>query len=153
MRIRRSLSFPGKRRERKGPQGPLPPPTVCGEGEACAVESPQKRAGGRAFQPNRLSYLITGAGPACLVGLNTFDRHLLREWLSILGLTLVLMCGLLLVQVMYNDFRDLRDAGAGARDLAYYLIVTVPSFLALTLPIVLLASTLFVLGKLHKNNE
>jgi len=85
--------------------------------------------------------------------LNTFDRHLLREWLSILGLTLVLMCGLLLVQVMYNDFRDLRDAGAGMRDLALYVIVTVPSFLALTLPIVLLASTLFVLGKLHKNNE
>jgi lipopolysaccharide export system permease protein len=85
--------------------------------------------------------------------LNTFDRHLLREWLSILGLTLVLMCGLLLVQVMFNDFRDLRDAGAGARDLAIYLIVTVPSFLALTLPIVLLVSTLFVLGKFHKNNE
>jgi lipopolysaccharide export system permease protein len=85
--------------------------------------------------------------------LNTFDRHLLREWLSILGLALVLMCGLLLVQVMYNDFRDLRDAGAGLRDLAVYVVVTVPSFLALTLPIVLLASTLFVLGKLHKNNE
>src|SRR5580700_2807762 len=63
------------------------------------------------------------------------------------------MCGLLLVQVMFNDFRDLRDAGAGARDLAIYLIVTVPSFLALTLPIVLLVSTLFVLGKFHKNNE
>jgi lipopolysaccharide export system permease protein len=91
--------------------------------------------------------------PAWLAALNTFDRHLLREWLSILGLTLVLMCGLLLVQVMYNDFRDLRDAGAGARDLATYLIVTIPSFLALTLPIVLLASTLYVLGKLHKNNE
>jgi len=85
--------------------------------------------------------------------LNTFDRHLLREWLSILGLMLVLMCGLLLVQVMYNDFRDLRDAGAGLRDLAVYLVVTVPSFLALTLPIVLLASTLFVLSKLHKDNE
>jgi lipopolysaccharide export system permease protein len=85
--------------------------------------------------------------------LNTFDRHLLREWLSILGLMLVLMCGLLLVQVMYNDFRDLRDAGAGIRDLAVYAVVTVPSFLALTLPIVLLASTLFVLSKLHKDNE
>jgi lipopolysaccharide export system permease protein len=85
--------------------------------------------------------------------LNTFDRHLLREWLSILGLTLVLMCGLLLVQVMFNDFRDLRDAGASALDLGFYILVAIPSFLALTLPIVLLASTLFVLGKLHKNNE
>ncbi len=63
------------------------------------------------------------------------------------------MCGLLLVQVMYSDFRDLRDAGAHARDLGIYLLVAIPSFLALTLPIVLLVSTLFILGKLHKANE
>ena len=35
-----------------------------------------------------------------LAGVNTFDRHLLREWLQILGLVLVATCGLLLVQVM-----------------------------------------------------
>ena len=85
--------------------------------------------------------------------MNTFDRHLLREWLTILGLVLVLVCGLLLVQVMYDDFRDLHEAGAGVRDLAVYVVVAVPGFLALTLPIVLLLSTLFVLGKLHKANE
>jgi lipopolysaccharide export system permease protein len=91
--------------------------------------------------------------PAFLRVLNTFDRHLLREWLSILGLTLALMCGLLLVQVMFDDFRDLRDAGARLSDLGIYTLAAIPSFLALTLPIVLLASTLFVLGNLHKNNE
>jgi lipopolysaccharide export system permease protein len=91
--------------------------------------------------------------PASLAGLNTFDRHLLREWLSILGLVLVLACGLLLVQVMFDDFRDLHDAGAKAADLAVYILVAVPGFLAFTLPIVLLLSTLFVLGKLHKANE
>jgi lipopolysaccharide export system permease protein len=85
--------------------------------------------------------------------LNTFDRHLLREWLSILGLVLLLACGLLLVQVMYDDFRDLHDAGARTRDLCLYILVAVPGFLAFTLPIVLLLSTLFVLGKLHKANE
>jgi lipopolysaccharide export system permease protein len=85
--------------------------------------------------------------------LNTFDRHLLREWLSIFGLVLVLVCGLLLVQVMYDDFRDLHEAGAGLRDLALYSMVAIPGFLQLTLPIVLLLSTLFVLGKLHKANE
>jgi lipopolysaccharide export system permease protein len=84
---------------------------------------------------------------------NTFDRHLLREWLSIIGLMLVLTCGLLLVQVMYDDFRDLREAGARGWDLGRYILVDLPSFLAVTLPIVLLASTLFVLGKLHKANE
>jgi lipopolysaccharide export system permease protein len=85
--------------------------------------------------------------------LNTFDRHLLREWLSILGLVLLLMCGLLLVQVMFDDFRDLREAGARGFDLARYIAVAIPGFLAVTLPIVLLLSTLFVLGKLHKANE
>jgi lipopolysaccharide export system permease protein len=85
--------------------------------------------------------------------LNTFDRHLLREWLSILCLMLVLMCGLLLVQVMIDDFRDLHEAGAHAADLLRYIVVTVPGFFTVTFPIVLLLSTLFVLGKLHKANE
>ena len=85
--------------------------------------------------------------------MNTFDRHLLREWLEILGLILVLTCGLLLVQVMYDDFRDLREAGARGADLARYVVVAIPGFLAVTLPIVLLCSTLFVLSKLHKANE
>ncbi len=90
---------------------------------------------------------------ALLAALNTFDRHLLREWLSILVLFLILACGLLLVQVMYDDFRDLHEAGARARDLGLYVLVAIPSFLALTLPIVLLVSLLFVLGKLHRANE
>jgi len=42
---------------------------------------------------------------------NTFDRHLLREWLQILGMVLAATCGLLLVQVLYDDFRDLRVTG------------------------------------------
>ncbi len=77
--------------------------------------------------------------------MNTFDRHLLREWLSILVLFLVLACGLLLVQVMYDDFRDLHEAGAHLRDLGLYILVAIPSFLALTLPIVLLVSVVFLL--------
>ncbi|MGA2692740.1 MAG: LptF/LptG family permease [Opitutaceae bacterium] len=85
--------------------------------------------------------------------MNTFDRHLLREWLTILGLMLVLACGLLLVHVMLDDFRDLRDAGATVGDLGIYSLVAIPGFLAFTLPIVLLLSTLYVLGKLHKANE
>ena len=88
-----------------------------------------------------------------MAALNTFDRHLLKEWLSILGLVLVLVCGLLLVQVMYDDFRDLHEAGAGAGDLAHYVLVAIPGFLAVTLQIVLLITTLYVLGKLHKANE
>jgi lipopolysaccharide export system permease protein len=84
---------------------------------------------------------------------NTFDRHLLREWLQILGLTLAVMCGLLLVQVCYDDLRELSEAGARGSELWRYLLVTLPSFFPIVLPIALLLSLLFVLTKLHRANE
>ncbi|MEO7598388.1 MAG: LptF/LptG family permease [Opitutus sp.] len=85
--------------------------------------------------------------------MNTFDRYLMREWLTILSLVLCAMLGLLLVQVLYDDFRDLREVGARGLDLLMYLVVTVPSYLALVLPLALMVSLMFVLGKLHRSNE
>jgi lipopolysaccharide export system permease protein len=84
---------------------------------------------------------------------NTFDRHLLREWLQILGLALAVMCGLIMVQVCYNDVRELREAGARGLELWRYIFITLPSFLPAVLPIALLLSLLFVLTKLHRANE
>lgn len=85
--------------------------------------------------------------------MNTYDRHLLREWLAILGLVLCATLGLLLVQVLYDDFRSLREMGARGLDLWMYVVVTVPSFLGVVLPLALLVSLMFVLGKLHRANE
>ena len=85
--------------------------------------------------------------------MNTYDRHLLREWLKILGLVLGATIGLMLVQVLYDDFRTLRDLGARGVDMWMYFLVTMPSFLAVVLPLALLLSLLFVLGKLHRANE
>jgi lipopolysaccharide export system permease protein len=90
---------------------------------------------------------------ALLAGVNTFDRHLLREWLQILGLVLVATCGLLLVQVMYDDFRALREGGARGLEQWRYFFVTMPSFLTVVLPLALLVSLIFTLGKLHRANE
>jgi lipopolysaccharide export system permease protein len=87
------------------------------------------------------------------LAVNTFDRHLLREWLQILGLVLVAMCGLLVVQVLYDDFRWLRQYGASGAVMWENILVTIPSFLALVLPLALLISLLYVLGKLHRANE
>lgn len=84
---------------------------------------------------------------------NTYDRHLLREWLAILGLVVCATLGLLLVQVLYDEFRELRELGARGWDLWRYVMVTVPSYLALVLPLALLVSLMFVLGKLHRANE
>jgi len=55
--------------------------------------------------------------------------------------------------VMLDDFHDLREEGARGLDLWRYFAVTMPGFLAFALPLVLLVSTLFVLGKLHRSNE
>lgn len=85
--------------------------------------------------------------------MNTFDRHLLREWLYILGLVLAATCGLLVVQVLYDDFRELREFGARGWVFWKYLAVTLPSFLASVLPLALLISLLYTLGKLHRANE
>ena len=85
--------------------------------------------------------------------LNTFDRHLLREWLYILGLVLAATCGLLVVQVLYDDFRELRELGARGWVFWQYLVITLPRFLAIVLPLALLVSLLYALGKLHRENE
>jgi lipopolysaccharide export system permease protein len=84
---------------------------------------------------------------------NTFDRHLLWEWLQILGLVLAATCGLLLVQVLYDDFGQLREWGAGGAEVWRYFFVKMPSFLSVVLPLALLVSLLYALGKLHRANE
>ncbi len=88
-----------------------------------------------------------------MAAVNTFDRHLLREWLQILGLVLAAMCGLLLVQVLYEDFRQLRELGAQGGVFWMYLLVKMPEFLTVVLPLALLVSLLYVLGRMQRGNE
>ncbi len=102
----------------------------------------------------RSIWIFPWTGPAPFIAaVNTFDRHLLREWLQILGLVLAATCGMLLLQVLYDDFRELRDLGAQGSVFWTYLAVTLPSFLTVVLPLALLVSLLYVLGKLHRSNE
>lgn len=85
--------------------------------------------------------------------MNTFDRHLLREWIQILFLVLATLCGLLFVQICYDDFRQLLEVGAPASDFWRYVLVTMPSFLGVVLPLALLISLLYTLTKFHRSNE
>ena len=85
--------------------------------------------------------------------MNTIDRHILSEWLKTLGLVLAATLGLLLLQEMYDNFRDLLDNGARGRDIAVYYAVRLPSYLTVVLPLALLVSLLYSLGQLHRNNE
>ncbi|MBI2512698.1 MAG: LptF/LptG family permease [Opitutae bacterium] len=81
------------------------------------------------------------------------DRYLLREWLKILGLILCATIGLLLMQALYDEFRDLLEINVGFGEIMTYYAVLMPSYFAIVLPLAMLLSLLFVLGKLHRNNE
>ena len=85
--------------------------------------------------------------------MNLIDRYLLREWLKILGLILCATIGLLVIQALYDSFRDLIELHVHGPDLLLYYAVLLPSYFSVVLPISLLLSLLFVLGKLHRNNE
>ena len=85
--------------------------------------------------------------------LNLFDRYLLREWLTMLGLLLGATMGLLLIIAFYDNLRDLIQLGVGFGDILYYYATLMPSNLTAVLRISMLMSLLFVLGKMHRNNE
>ena len=86
-------------------------------------------------------------------GLNLVDRYILRAWLVIFGLVLGATVGLVLMQALYDNFRDLLDAGASGSDVAFYFLVRVPRFFSVVLPLALLVSLLYSLGRLHRGNE
>lgn len=81
------------------------------------------------------------------------DRHILREWLGILGLVLAAMLGLLVMHALYDELDDLLQLGADVAEVAAYCLVKTPGFLATLLPLCLLVSLLYALGKLHHSNE
>lgn len=77
----------------------------------------------------------------------------MREWLGFFLIVVMATLGMLFVQCMIQDFGDLRNKGAGMVDMAGYFAVRIPSFLAFVLPIIVLVSLLYVLGRLHRGNE
>lgn len=81
------------------------------------------------------------------------DRYLLAEWLKMLGLLLAATMGLLLMAALYDDFRDLIQVGASFGDISLYYVTLMPSYFSVVLPLSMLLSLLFVLSKLHRNNE
>ncbi|MBI2496592.1 MAG: LptF/LptG family permease [Opitutae bacterium] len=85
--------------------------------------------------------------------MNLFDRCLLREWLKMLALLLAATTGVLLLSALYDEFRDFVEIGAAAGDILFYFATLMPSFLSVVLPLSMLLSLLFVLTKLHRNNE
>lgn len=81
------------------------------------------------------------------------DRHVLSECLQTLGLALGAILGLLILQNMFDNLKDLIDYGASFKDIVFYYIVLLPSMLPAVLPLSFMISILFGLGQLHRNNE
>ena len=70
-----------------------------------------------------------------------------------LALLLAATMGVLMMGALYDNFRDLIQIGAGAGDILLYYGTLMPSNLSVVLPLSMLLSLLFVLTKLHRNNE
>jgi lipopolysaccharide export system permease protein len=85
--------------------------------------------------------------------MNLLDRYLLAEWLKMLGLLLAATMGLLLMTSLYDELRDFTQINAAMGDILLYFATSMPSNLTVVLPLSMLLSLLFVLGKLHRNNE
>jgi lipopolysaccharide export system permease protein len=85
--------------------------------------------------------------------LNLLDRYHLSEWLKMLALLLGATMGILLMASFYDDLRDLLQIGVGFKDILEYYATLMPSYLSVVLPLSMLLSLLFVLSKLHRNNE
>ncbi len=85
--------------------------------------------------------------------MTVIDRYILREWLSVLLLFIGANTGLLLIFALYDNFRDLISSGAAMSDMVLYYGTLMPSYLSVVFPISLLLSLLYVLGRLHRNNE
>ena len=86
-------------------------------------------------------------------GVTVFDRYILKEWLKILGLILCATMGLMLIQALYDNFRELIGWGVGVGDILLFYATYLPSYFSIALPIALLLSLLFVLSQLHRGNE
>lgn len=83
----------------------------------------------------------------------TIDRHILTEWLVILMMVTGGTFGLLMLEDMFGGVRRLLQFGASFGQISFYYAILAPSLLKMVLPISILISLLYSLGRLHRNNE
>ncbi|RKX32200.1 MAG: YjgP/YjgQ family permease [Verrucomicrobia bacterium] len=105
------------------------------------------------FFPSIFSSRQGGWGPNTDSVFKTLDRHILVEWLVVLGLVTGATFGLLMLQDMFGGVRNLLRYGASVGQIGFYYLILAPSFLSMVLPVSILISLLYSLGRLHRNNE
>ena len=65
------------------------------------------------------------------------DRYIFKEWLKALGVTVLLILGILLLEDMYRNLKNFLERGASAKTLLHYYGFVVPNCLGTVLPIAL----------------
>lgn len=81
------------------------------------------------------------------------DRHVLGEWLKVFGLVTGACIGLLMLQILYDAYPNMRGFGASNTQMLLYFLVSAPASLSIVIPIAVLVSLLYSLGQLHRHNE
>lgn len=85
--------------------------------------------------------------------LRRFDRYVLREFLLLLGLSLVAFVAIFAIVDLFEKIRDFMDGNATAWTVARYYLYKVPYVVVNVLPVALLMSTFLTLGQMSRFNE
>jgi len=83
----------------------------------------------------------------------TLYRHVFSEWFKVFLLSIGAILGILLLEDLFNNLKDLIDFGASGLEILKFYLVLIPSLLPAILPLSFMISILFSLGQLHRNNE
>jgi lipopolysaccharide export system permease protein len=81
------------------------------------------------------------------------DRYIFAEWFKIFLVTLAACTGLLLIQQIYAELKNLIDDQATISQILTYYSYAIPAQLPLIIPVAFLVSLLYALGSLHRNHE
>jgi len=81
------------------------------------------------------------------------DRYLLRQFFSILGLSILGFVTIFLIVDLIENLDRFIDNGVPGRIIINYYVYTVPWFISVALPMSMLISTVFGVGMLVKRNE
>ena len=81
------------------------------------------------------------------------DRYLLKQFFSILGLSILGFVTIFLIVDLIENLDRFIDNGVPGRIIINYYVYTVPWFISVALPMSMLISTVFGVGMLVKRNE
>lgn len=81
------------------------------------------------------------------------DRHVFAEWLRAFLLSILAILGMLLLEDILDNLKDLLEWGASTRDILRYYTAVLPAKIPAILPLSLMISVLFSLGQLHRHQE